>query len=296
MGITPKTATLVRISSHTRRTDADALDAGRVVGSAVAAESRSTALGTAPTIRFTDVLIERGHATVLDVYHLEIEPGYTALVGPNGSGKSTMLHAIAGLLRPTVGSVRLSSSNSAARSGDARVAYVLQSQHASDHLLVTAREVVQLARRSGRFGQARRDDRQVVDEVMERLGVTDLANRHLADMSGGQRQRVFIAQGLAQSAEVLLLDEPVAGLDLASEQTIRQAIEDERASGRTVVVATHDLDEATRADQVVLLNGGVVAAGPPAEVLQPANLRKAYRGRVLELGDGSVAVDDDHHH
>jgi len=252
----------------------------------------TSSLGPASSIYFSDVRVERGRSTVLDVASLQIDPGYTALVGPNGSGKSTMLHVIAGLLRPSAGTMTLPSSSA----GNARVAYVLQSQHASKQLLVTAREVVQLARRSGRLGRATPQDRRIVDDLMERLGVTDLAHRHLADMSGGQRQRVFIAQGLAQEANILLLDEPVAGVDLASEQTIRQAIDDDRSSGRTVVVATHDLDEATRADQVVLLNGAVVAVGSPTDVLQPEHLRQAYRGRVLELGDGSVAVDDDHHH
>lgn len=264
MGIIPRTATLLSNSHQVDRS----------------------------SISFVGVRVERGHATVLDISALEIGVGYTALVGPNGSGKSTLLHVVAGLLRPSSGSVTVRPSDS----GEARVAYVLQSQHASEHLLVTAREVVQLARRSGRLGRANRTDRRIVDEVMERLGVIELANRHLADMSGGQRQRVFIAQGLAQDAEILLLDEPVAGLDLASEQTIRQAIDDERASGRTVVVATHDLDEASRADQVVMLNREVVAVGSPDEVLRPENLRQAYGGRVLELGDGAIAVDDDHHH
>ncbi len=250
-------------------------------------ESAST-----PSISLRDVQVERGNDVVLNVERLDIRAGYTALVGPNGSGKSTMLHLIAGLLRPAAGTVAVQSSHP----GPTRVAYVLQSQHASEHLLVTAREVIQLARRSGPLGRASRADRQVVDDVMERLGVVDLANRHLADMSGGQRQRVFIAQGLAQDSEILLLDEPVAGLDLASEQTIRKAINDERASGRAVVVATHDLDEAARADHVIMLNGHVVAAGAPHEVLQPDNLRQAYRGQVLELGDGSIAVDDAHHH
>lgn len=245
------------------------------------------------TIVLDGVRVERGRATALDVEHLTISSGYTALVGPNGSGKSTMLHAIAGLLAPAVGTI-------AFRRGDApaprQVSYVLQSQHATKSLLVTAREVVQLAR-PARFTPTRnRADRRIVDDAMERLDIADLANRHLADMSGGQRQRVFIAQGLAQEASVLLLDEPVAGLDLASEQTIRRAIDDERESGRTVIVATHDLDEATRSDQVVMLNGTVIAVGSPVEVLQPDNLRRAYRGRVLELGDGSVAVDDAHHH
>ena len=243
------------------------------------------------TIRIDGARVERGRTTVLEIDRLDIDPGYTTLVGPNGSGKSTLLHVIAGLIRPTTGTVRVASF----RSSSPGVAYVLQTQHGSDHLLVTAREVVGLAR-GRRFGRASRADRRRIDDAMERLDVADLAGRHLAQMSGGQRQRVFIAQGLAQDADVLLLDEPVAGLDLASEQTIRHAIEQERSSGRTVVVATHDLDEARRADRVVLLNGAVVAQGPPDEVLTPDHLRHAYRGRVLDLGDGSVAVDDDHHH
>jgi ABC-type Mn2+/Zn2+ transport system ATPase subunit len=245
-------------------------------------------------IRFDNVRIERGRATVLQIEHLEIDSGYTALVGPNGSGKSTMLHVIGGLLSPSEGTVTF---GGPASGSSRRVAYVLQSQHASEHLLVTAREVVQLARPGRRvIGLMSRADRRIVDDAMERLGVASLANRHLADMSGGQRQRVFIAQGLAQDADILLLDEPVAGLDLASEQTIRDAIDDERSSGRTVVVATHDLDEASRADCVVMLNGRVIAVGPPDTVLKPENLRLAYRGRILDFGDGSVAVDDDHHH
>ncbi|MFT4659594.1 MAG: ABC-type Mn2+/Zn2+ transport system ATPase subunit [Candidatus Aldehydirespiratoraceae bacterium] len=291
MGIILRTATSMSGSSDNLRVGlGDPLRASVDTNPHAASDVRARRTDT--SISFTGVRVERGHVTVLDVDQLDVDAGYTALVGPNGSGKSTMLHVIAGLLRPTAGAVTVGSGGSRSRN----VSYVLQSQHASEQLLVTAREVVQLARRGRRFGRASRADRQMVDETLERLGVADLANRHLADMSGGQRQRVFIAQGLAQEADILLLDEPVAGLDLASEQTIRSAIDEECASGRTVVVATHDLDEASRADRVVMLNGTVVAAGSPAEVLQPEFLRQAYRGRVLELGDGSIAVDDDHHH
>jgi ABC-type Mn2+/Zn2+ transport system ATPase subunit len=241
------------------------------------------------------VQVERGHQAVLEIDHLDIVPGVTALVGPNGSGKSTLLHAIAGLLR-TTGDLQVLGG----RPDEARrqVAYVMQTQHMSEHLLVTATEVVALARAAsvGPFRPLRRIDRDAVRTAMQRLDVGDLGHRHLAEMSGGQRQRVFVAQGLAQEADILLLDEPVAGLDLVSTRAIRRVIDEERAEGRTVVVATHDLAEAARADHVVLLAGRVVAAGEPSAVLTPEHLRAAYGSRVLELGGRAVAVDDGVHH
>jgi ABC-type Mn2+/Zn2+ transport system ATPase subunit len=247
------------------------------------------------TIALSGVTVARGHQRALDVEHLELHPGVTALVGPNGSGKSTLLHAIAGLL-PSSGSIVVN--GAPPRAARANVAYVMQSQHASEHLLVTALDVVTLGRaaRRGPFGRLRGDDRAAIDHAMQRLDVTDLATRHLAEMSGGQRQRVFVAQGLCQEADVLLLDEPVAGLDLPSIQTIRRVIEEEKADGRTVIVATHDLADAAKADHVVLLDGRVIAAGAPRDALSPANLRAAYGGRVLDLGDGLVAIDDGVHH
>ncbi len=255
----------------------------------------SGAAADAPAIQVRDVRVQRGGKEVLHVDRLDIPTGVTALVGPNGSGKSTLLHAIAGVLPIRSGSIEVN--------GD--VAYVLQTQHASEHLLVTAGEVVALARAAerGPFGRLRASDRAAILRAMERLDVADLAKRHLAEMSGGQRQRVFVAQGLAQDAEVLLLDEPVAGLDIVSIRQIRRIISEERDAGRAVIVATHDLDEAARADNVVLVNGAVISSGPPTEALTPEHLRAAYGGRVLELGDDLVAVDDgvhptdhEHHH
>ena len=178
------------------------------------------------------------------------------------------------------------------------MAYVLQAQQLPDGLLVTAREVVALARaaRLGPVRRFRRRDHDAVDAALDRLELSDLAGRHLAELSGGQRQRVFLAQGLAQEADVLLLDEPVAGLDLASSERIAAVIDDERRPGRIVVVATHDLDEARRADQAVLLAGRVVAHGVPSDVIVPANLRAAYGGRLVDLGAGRYLTDDDDAH
>ena len=177
------------------------------------------------------------------------------------------------------------------------ISYVLQATAVSATLPVTVRETVALARAAtlGPFRPLRRADRDAVTRAMRRLDVEELANRHLADLSGGQRQRVFVAQGIAQEADVLLLDEPVAGLDLPSAERIRDVVADERAAGRTVVIATHDLDEAARADHAVLLAGRVVADGRPDEVLTADNLRAAYSGHLLDLGHGVVVLDDGAH-
>jgi ABC-type Mn2+/Zn2+ transport system ATPase subunit len=238
-------------------------------------------------VSLTGVSIDRARRRVLDVDALALHPGVTALVGPNGSGKSTLLHAIAGLIELVSGEVRVAGG----------VSYVLQATTVSATLPVTVREVVSLARAAtlGPFWPLRRADRDAVNRAMRRLDVEHLANRHLAELSGGQRQRVFVAQGLAQQADVLLLDEPVAGLDLPSAEHIREAVADERAGGRTVVIATHDLDEAMRADHAVLLAGRVVAAGRPDEVLTAENLRVAYSGHLLDLGHSVVVLDDGAH-
>jgi ABC-type Mn2+/Zn2+ transport system ATPase subunit len=243
-----------------------------------------------------DVTVDRGRTTVLTIGSLTIPRGVTAVVGPNGSGKSTLLHAVASLLPVGEGTVTIAGQAAADRRRD--IAYVLQTQHAAEHLLVTAGEVVGLSRAAtlGAFRPMRRRDRTAVATAMERLDLRGLARRHLSEMSGGQRQRVFVAQGLAQDAEVLLLDEPMAGLDIVAADRIRSVIEEERAAGRFVFVATHNLDDARHADFVVLLNGSVVAAGPPEEALRPECLRAAYGARVLELDGGVVAVDDGIHH
>lgn len=248
-----------------------------------------------PSVEIELARIARGHRVVLEIDSLRFGPGVTALVGPNGSGKSTLLHTLDGLLLPSSGAVRVLGQRPV--DARARVAYVLQAQQLPTQLLVTAREVVALGRAAtlGPFRRFRRADHNAVAGALERLELVPLAGRHVAELSGGQRQRVFIAQGLAQQADVLLLDEPVAGLDLASAEGIRTVIDEERAAGRTVIIATHDLDEAARADQVVLLAGRVLAAGPPADVLTAPHLRAAYGTRVLDLGDHVVAVDDDAH-
>lgn len=215
--------------------------------------------------------------------------GLTALVGPNGSGKSTLLGAIAGLVPLAEGTVDIV--------GKAPVALVLQQTAANELLPITVREVVTLGRFAARglLGRLRPADREAVRRAMAQLEVTNLSERHLRELSGGQRQRVLVAQGLAQEADVLLLDEPLTGLDLVSRQGILDALTAERAAGRTVIMSTHDLDDAELADHVLLLAGRVVAAGTPAQVLTAANLREAYGGRLLRQDGHAFAVDEHLH-
>ena len=220
----------------------------------------------------------------------------TSLVGPNGAGKSSLLNAIVGLL--PVESGTLTVSGRPPTEMRRHVGYVMQSAKVNDQLPVTVREVVSMGRFAtrGAFGKMTDEDRRIVDESIERLELGDLTRRHLHELSGGQRQRVFVAQGLAQGGAVLLLDEPVTGLDIVSRQHILDVVAEERAAGRTIVVTTHDLSEAAESDHVLLLAGRVVASGSATEVLTAANLAEAYGGRLLRLADGMVLIDDPHHH
>jgi manganese transport system ATP-binding protein len=233
-----------------------------------------------------------GPVVALDTSTFEVPlGGITVLIGPNGSGKSTLLGAIAGLIEPVSGSIEVT------RIGDARqrVSYVMQSTKVNEGLPVTVREVVSMGRYADSPGRLDGNDHSVVDDAMRRMGIEDLANSHLRELSGGQRQRVFVAQGLAQEHEVLLLDEPLTGLDLTSALAIDRVIHDESQTGCTIVMTTHDLAEAQVADHVVLLSGRVVASGSPHDVLTVDNLTAAYGPNLLHVEGERLFIDDPAH-
>ncbi|MBU1865806.1 MAG: metal ABC transporter ATP-binding protein [Actinobacteria bacterium] len=216
----------------------------------------------------------------------------TAVIGPNGSGKTTLLSAIAGLAEPMSGTLQVP----CRRQGCERIAYVFQSTKVNESLPISVREVVAMGRYfGGRYRRLTGADQRAIDDAMERTGITGISGRHLHDLSGGQRQRVFVAQGLAQEHELLLLDEPLTGIDLPTAHAIDAVIHDERSRGCTIVLTTHDLSEARVADHVLLLGGRVVASGPPEEVLVPANLAAAYGSALLHLESGEVLFDDPAH-
>ena len=218
----------------------------------------------------------------------------TAVIWPNGSGKSTLLAAIAGIHGPSAGTVTVLGVEP--EEASVRVAFVPQSTKVNDALPVTVREVVMMGRYPSlgflrRFGD---EDRTAVDGAIDRLDLGDLAARHLRELSGGQRQRVFVAQGLAQDHDLLLLDEPMTGLDGVSSGIVRAVIDEERARGQTVILTTHDLEEAQSCDHVILVNGTVVAQGSPDEVLTVETLSAVYRSQVVDK-EGRLLFDDPAH-
>jgi iron complex transport system ATP-binding protein len=241
--------------------------------------------------------VRYGAIVAVRAVDLAFDPGTTAaIIGPNGSGKSTVLSAISGLVRPTQGHVEVLGRT--ARAARRHVAHVLQTTIANEAVPLTVGETVRMGC-YGRLGAFRRfaaEDRRTVREAIDRMRIGDLVDRQLLELSGGQRQRTYVAQALAQRAEVLLLDEPITGLDLVTQETITEVIDEERRRGVTVVLTTHDVGTAQLADVAVLMATEVVAAGPPAEVLTPPNLAQAYGGHVHVLDDGTVVLDEAHHH
>ena len=218
----------------------------------------------------------------------------TAVIGPNGSGKSTLLSVIAGLIEATGGEITV-----AARNGvKGRIAYVLQNTKVNQALPITVREAVTMGTyaNTGWFGRLRPQDVAGVESALVRAGIKQLVNRQLHELSGGQRQRVYLAQGLAQDHDLLLLDEPLQGIDLPSAKAIDEIIHDETHRGCTVVLTTHDLSEARAADYVLLLAGRVLAAGRPEEVLTTETLLEAYGANLLHLTEEGKVFDDPAHH
>jgi ABC-type Mn2+/Zn2+ transport system ATPase subunit len=248
-------------------------------------------------VELTGVCLRFGAVEALHDVTLSVPRGRSvAVIGPNGSGKSTLLGVISGLLTPQEGTVRVLGT-SVTRAQD-RVAHVLQSTQVRAEVPLTVREAVRMGTYAtlGLVGRGGAGTRARVEAALTRLGIDGLADRQLPELSGGQRQRVFVAQGLVQDAEVLLLDEPVAGLDPPTQEVISRVIRDERAAGRTVITTTHDVGAAATNDLVLLLSTEVVAYGPPAEVLVPELLSRGFGGHLHVLEDGTMVLDDPAHH
>jgi manganese/iron transport system ATP-binding protein len=216
-----------------------------------------------------------------------------AVVGPNAAGKTTLFNVIAGALRSYTGTVRIFGHPPG---GDTCIAYVPQRSRIDWSFPATVAEVVMMGRirEIGPLRWPTRTDWEIVRSALDQVGLSDLSRRPIGDLSGGQQQRVFLAQALAQEAEVILLDEPFTGLDFPSLEAVFTALDRLRADGVTEVIATHDLNLAAgHFELVMLLNHRLVAFGNPGEVLTREHLVQAYGGHVHVLPEGELVVVTD---
>ena len=239
--------------------------------------TRDTFANDAFTVHSESLAVGYGRHTIVDGIDLQLGKGdLVVLIGTNGSGKSTLLKTLAGLL-PALGG-KLSVLGGAPGANPKRAAYLPQHPVSSHTLPLRARDVVAMGRYAhlGLFKRAGSTDREIVERAMRRTGASEFADKPLREMSGGQQQRTHLAQVLAREAEVLLLDEPTAGLDIAGKAAVAEVIATERARGVTVVLATHDLADAASATAVMLLAQRVVAFGPPSQALSDDNVRECF--------------------
>ena len=217
-----------------------------------------------------------------------------AVVGPNGAGKSTLFKIVAGLLKPDSGTVSVFG---AAPSGHICISYLPQHSHVDWNFPVTVSDVVMMGRtrKIGFLRWPSASDREFVSRALRTVGLNEYAQRQISQLSGGQQQRMFIARALAQEADLMLLDEPVTGLDTPSQEELFTVLESLKEEKVSVMFALHDLKLAARRfDRVMLLNHRLVGIGKPVEVFTREHLSKAYGEhiQVLENGHGLSMVDD----
>ncbi|MCP4541622.1 MAG: metal ABC transporter ATP-binding protein [Chloroflexi bacterium] len=249
----------------------------------------------APILEASHVTVHyNGRPALEDVsFHL-VSGERIAVVGPNGAGKSTLFKVIAGVLHPTTGEVTVAGH---CPGGHICIAYVPQRSQVDWTFPVTVADVVMMGR-AGKMGWLRhpkRKDWEHVHQCLKVVGMTNLSNRQIEELSGGQQQRMFIARALAQEAELVLMDEPLMGLDIPAQEDIFRIMNDLRQHQVTVMVATHDLNRAAeRFDRVMLLNNCLLGIGQPENVFTSELLQEAYGGhlRMIQTDDGVMMLSD----
>jgi ABC-type Mn2+/Zn2+ transport system ATPase subunit len=236
-------------------------------------------------IRLEKVTCRYGSEPVLVNVDLAVHEGdFLGVVGPSGSGKTTLLRTLAGSIVPIAGRIL--------RSPAATVGYVPQVETVNWHFPVTVREAVLMARIDDRLvpWPSKQDVREA-DEILGRLGLDGLGGRHIRELSGGQQQRVFIARALLRRPKLLLLDEPVSGVDVRTRHDVMHLIHELHHEGLAIVLTTHDLNGiAAHLPRLVCLNREVIATGRPRDVITPEVLERTYRAPLEVLSHGGMPV------
>ena len=235
-----------------------------------------------PVIEVHNLTVAYNQLPVLWDVDFELPAGkIIGIVGPNGSGKSTLLKGIMGLLPLSSGFVKIKGKDlDQVRN---QIAYVPQRETVDWQFPASVKDVVKMGRYQPRklFRKLRDIDLDLVNESLEKVQLTQFADRQIGQLSGGQQQRVFIARALAQGADIYLLDEPFVGVDVATEKAIMDLLLQMRSEGKTIVIVHHDLQAVTNHfDHLIMLNTRLVAEGPIQDVLTSENLQSTYGGQL----------------
>jgi len=238
-----------------------------------------------PAISIRNLTVSYGRKPVLVDVSLDIPKGsVVGILGPNGAGKSTLIKSVMGFVPRDFGSVHLFGERVDHVRG--RVAYVPQRGQIDWNFPVTVRDVVTM----GRYGfvpwyrSLSRNDHAIAEAALEDVRMTAFKDRQIGQLSGGQQQRVFMARALAQESDILLLDEPFAGVDAATERAIAGLLNQSKEQGKTVMVVHHDLETVAEFfDRVIVVNRRLFAYGPPREVMVPELLVEVYGGKLRNL-------------
>jgi manganese/iron transport system ATP-binding protein/manganese/zinc/iron transport system ATP- binding protein len=225
----------------------------------------------------------------LQEVNFEVWPGQVvAVLAPNGGGKTTLFRALLGELPIARGEIEL----------PGRPAYVAQTERSRLDFPVSALDVALMGAygRTPFYKRLSAAERTAGREALERVGLSDRARATFGTLSGGQRQRVFIARAIVQQAPVILLDEPLSGVDRVSASHIERIFDELRSEGRALLVATHDIEQARRLDRVLCLARRQVAFGPPDSALSTDVLRRTYGAELIVLDDRTAVAVDHHSH
>ncbi len=234
-----------------------------------------------------NVLVQYHHVTALENASIKIPHGtFSGVIGMNGSGKSTLFKVIMGLLIPAHGSVSVCGRSARAAQKIGCVAYMPQHELIDWDFPVSVYDVVMMGRYGLQniFRTPRAEDIQKADEALEKVGMRDHRDRQIGELSGGQKKRVFVARALAQCAEVLLLDEPFAGIDAKSERALTALLLELKKEGKTIVLSTHELTSLSEyCDYVALVKNTVIAYGPTEDVFTRELVSQTFDGIVHRI-------------